>query len=243
MHLVHVWEPSTSTEPPVFEIEKEYRSALPTRFARFVSALNVPAGITVRTETREGKVAPQLIAFAESRHADLVVAGRHGLNLIARFLVGSVTTAIVRGATRSVLVTPEPSAAELDRLQRELTGASMRQTPETWARVLTEFARRNDGRRTTLEVDDPDIGAQTQESGYALIGASYDHHDDRIELMLGVPRAGGPHLTRSIAGVTFLSILTDSTGHELGLCIRHGQGQTLLMLAPEKGEAGVSAAR
>jgi hypothetical protein len=199
-----------------------------------VSALHLPAGIAVRTEVREGKVVPQLIAFAESHHADLVVAGRHGLNPVARFFVGSVTTAIVRGATRSVLVTPEPSSAELDRLQRELAGSSTSQAPETWTRVLTEFARRNEGRRTTLEVDDPSIGAQTQESGYALIGASYDHRDRRVELMLGVPRAGSPHLTRSIAGVDFLSVLADATGNDLGLCIKHGEGQTLLMLAPEK---------
>jgi hypothetical protein len=52
--------------------------------------------------------------------------------------------------------------------------------------------------------------------------------------MLGVPRAGSPHLTRSIAGVDFLSVLADATGNDLGLCIKHGEGQTLLMLAPEK---------
>jgi len=234
LHLVHVWEPSASSDQTVRDVEETYRSGLPARFARFVSALRIPSGISVRTEVREGKVVPQLIAFAESRRADLIVAGRHGLNPIARFFVGSVTTAIVRGATRSVLVTPEPTASELERLQRELTGAAPRQTSETWARVLAEFARHNEGRRTTLQVHDPSLGAQTQESGYALLGATYDHRDGHVELMLGVPRARTPHLTRSIAGVDFVSILADATGNDLGLCIKHGEGQTLLLLAPEK---------
>ena len=233
LHLVHVWEPSESTEPTMFEIEAAYERGLPSRFARFVSALHLPAGVAVRTEVRKGKVVPQLLAYAESQDADLVLAGRHGLNPVARLFVGSVTTALVRGATCSVLVTPEPTGAEFDRLQHELTGASARQTPAEWARVLTAFAKRNDGRRTKLEVDDPSIGAQIQENGYALMGASYDPHDGRVALMLGVPRAAAPHLTHTITGVDFLSLLADATGRDLGVCIKHGEGQTLLMLAPE----------
>jgi len=106
-------------------------------------------------------------------------------------------------------------------------------TPEEWARVLAAFVKRNDGRRTRLEVNDPSIGVQIQETGYSLMGATYDHRDGRLELMLGVPRAAAPHLTRTITGVDFLSTLADATGRELGLCIKHGEGQTVLLLAPE----------
>ena len=233
LHLVHVWEPSASAEPTVFGIEQAYESALPSRFARFVAALRLPGGIAVRTEVRQGKTVPQLLAFAESHHADLLVAGRHGLNAVARFFVGSVTTALVRGATCSLLVTPEPTGAELERLQGELAGTASRQTPEEWARVLAAFVKRNDGRRTRLEVNDPSLGVQIQETGYSLMGATYDHRDGRLELMLGVPRAAAPHLTRTITGVDFLSTLADATGRELGLCIKHGEGQTVLTLAPE----------
>jgi len=233
LHFVHVWEPSRSTDPAVLDIEESYGNTLPGRFARFVVALHIPAGIAVRTEIREGKIVPQLLAFAESRRADLLVAGRHGLNPVARFFVGSVTTALVRGATCSLLVTPEPTAAELERLQGELAGTASRQTPEEWARVLAAFVKRNDGRRTRLEVNDPSIGVQIQETGYSLMGATYDHRDGRLELMLGVPRAAAPHLTRTITGVDFLSTLADATGRELGLCIKHGEGQTVLTLAPE----------
>ena len=233
LHLVHVWEPSGSTEAMMVDIEAKYERGLPTRFARFVSALHVPPGVEVRTEIREGKVVPQILAYAEAHHADLLLAGRHGLNPFARLFVGSVTTALVRGATCSVLVTPEPTGVELDRLQRALTGTASRQTPEEWARVLAGFVKRNAGRRTKLEVDDPASGIQTQETGFALMGATYDRRDGSIELMLGVPRAAAPHLTRRITGVDFLSLLADATGADLGLSIKHGEGQTVLTLARE----------
>src|SRR6185369_1257121 len=47
LHLVHVWEPSGSTEAMMVDIEAKYERALPTRFARFVSALHVPPGVEV----------------------------------------------------------------------------------------------------------------------------------------------------------------------------------------------------
>ena len=233
LHLVHVWQPSTSADPALFDFAQAYESGLPSRFARFVSALRLPAGVAVRTEVRQGKTVPQLLAFAESHHADLIVAGRHGLNPLARLFVGSVTTALVRGTTCSVLVTPEPTGAELERLQNELAGSSSRQTPEEWARILSAFTVRNAGRRTRLEVDDPALDVQIQETGYSLMSATYDHRNGRLELRLGVPNGTAPHLTRTITGVDFLSILADATGRELGLQIRHGEGRTLLMLAPE----------
>jgi len=65
------------------------------------------------------------------------------------------------------------------------------------------------------------------------VRATYDRRDDRVELMLGMPRASAPHLTRTITGVDFVSLLADATGGDLGLCIKHGEGQTVLLLAPE----------
>lgn len=34
---------------------------------------------------------------------------------------------------------------------------------QEWAELLTEFTRRNAGRRTRLEINDPDPGVQQQE--------------------------------------------------------------------------------
>ena len=107
IHVVHVWQPSATADPTVFAVEEEYARAISGRLARFVADLHAPPGVTVDTAVCEGRRAPQIIAYAERHHADLIVAGRHGINTIARFFVGSVTTALLRGATCSVLVTPE----------------------------------------------------------------------------------------------------------------------------------------
>jgi hypothetical protein len=84
-----------------------------------------------------------------------------------------------------------------------------------------------------LEVDDPSIGAQTQKTGYALVGASYDSHDARVEPMFGLPRGDAPHLTRSIAHVDSVAVQSAPTGEDLGLRITHGEGQTILTFQSE----------
>ena len=228
MRLVHVWEQIRSTDEAFLQLERQYAADLPRQFERLTAALQVPAGVTVTFETREGKTVPQLLECAETHHADMIVAGRHGLGLVARFFVGSVTTALVRGASCAVLVTPEPGFAQLDRWQRVLTGTSSTTSPADGPRQLADFTRRNAGRRTALEVDDPAIGAQTQEIGYALLGATYDPRDALVELMFGLPHAASPHLTRGIGKVDSIAVLSTSTGEDLGLRIAHGEGQTLL---------------
>lgn len=233
IHVVHVWQPSASADPTTYAVEDDYSRALPERLARFVAALHVPTGMTVRSSVREGRSVSQLVAYAEEHHVDLVVAGRQGLNPIARLFVGSVSSALLRAATCSVLVTPEPRFPDLDRIRRLLFGTSESREATDWLEQLDAFTRRNTGRRTTLEVDDPEIGAQTQESGYPFVGASYDPHDARVELMLGEPKAGHVHLTRRIGGVDTVSVVTEPSGRDLGLRIKHGSGQTLLTFVPE----------
>jgi nucleotide-binding universal stress UspA family protein len=230
LHLVHVWERTGSSSAAVRDIERRYEAELPAQFARFRSALAIPAGITVTTDVLEGKIAPRLLDFAEASRADLVVAGRQGLNFLARLAVGSVTTTLVRAAACAVLVVPDASFADIDRMRRHLTGTSESDDPARWPEQLDGFTRRNAGRRANLEVDDPELGAQSQESGYAFMGASYDPHDRRIELMLGGP--GAAHLGRGIAHANSIAVLCDAQGKDTGLCIRHGSGQTLLLFGP-----------
>jgi len=54
-------------------------------------------------------VVERVLDFAETTDADLLVAGRQGLSFLTRLMVGSVTTALVRGARCPVLIIPEPS--------------------------------------------------------------------------------------------------------------------------------------
>jgi hypothetical protein len=69
-----------------------------------------------------------------------------------------------------------------------------------------------------------------QEHGYPLRGVAYDHHDQRVEIMLGDLEGTRRHLTRGIAHVESVDILRDSNGQDRVLRLSHGRGQTLLTL-------------
>ena len=99
-----------------------------------------------------------------------------------------------------------------------------------WAEELMTFTRRNAGRRASLEVDDPDYGLLMQEHGYPLLGAAYDHHDKRVEIMLGDLKGTRRHLTRGISNVHSVDVLRDPHGRDRVLRVSHGRGQTLLTL-------------
>ena len=101
-----------------------------------------------------------------------------------------------------------------------------------WATALAGFTARNLGRRTVLEVDDLEIGAQAQEYNYPLIAAMYDTREKHLQIMLGDCNASGRHLSRRIGSVGGLDVLTDEHGHDIALRIAHGSSQTLLTFAP-----------
>lgn len=232
LHLVHVWEPVTDDDR-VRPANAAYAASLPGRFERVRKLLAAPIGVTVKQEVREGKVAEHLLTFADARHADVIVAGRHGLSALERLFVGSVTTTLLHGTTCSLLVAPEPSLAERSGILQALSTTTERLEPSTWAALLEGFTERNHGRRTIVEVDDATLGAQIVESGYALQGAAYDHHDRAIALMLGDGTT--THMTRTITGIASIALHSDAGGHDRALRIAHDSGQTLLTFVPPSG--------
>jgi nucleotide-binding universal stress UspA family protein len=193
--------------------------------------LRVPSDMLVQTVLLQGDPATELLAFAASVNADLVATGSHGHGFVARLLIGSVATRIVRCSTCSVLTVPHAAAMTRARITAEPPAVMALPHPE-WTTQLDEFSRRNFGRRGTLEVDDPDIGAQAQEFAYPLLGATFDAHDQRVELMFGEVGRGKGHLTRSISGVSAIDVLRDDRGRDLAIRVAHGLGQTLLTFAP-----------
>ena len=192
--------------------------------------LQVPAGMIVQRVLLQGDPATELLAFATSVNADTIATGSHGHGFVTRMLVGSVTTRIVRCSTCSVLCVPHAAAMTRARIIPAPSHVSVLARPE-WSSKLDEFTRRNVGRRGTLEVDDPDLGAQAQEHDYPLLGATYDPHDGRVELMFGELGEVGRHLTRSIGDVDRIDTLTNERGQDIALRIAHGAGQTLLTFA------------
>jgi hypothetical protein len=99
-----------------------------------------------------------------------------------------------------------------------------------WAHVLDDFTRRNGGRPTRMEVDDPEIGAQVQETDYRLFGAVYDPRDRCVELMTGDYGTTAGHATHTVRNVTDVWVLSHPGGRDEALCIAHGRGQTILRL-------------
>jgi nucleotide-binding universal stress UspA family protein len=189
--------------------------------------LRLPPGMILQRVVLQGDPATELLAFAASVNADLIATGSHGNGFVSRMLIGSVATRILRCATCSVLTIPHAAAATRARMSADPPIVNALDRPD-WSKALNDFTRRNIGRRGTLEVDDPEIGAQAQEHDYPLLGAAYDQHDGRVELMFGELGEADRHLSRSIGHVNRIDVLEDEQGRDLALRIAHGVGQTLL---------------
>jgi hypothetical protein len=201
---------------------------IPKSFERLTAALDLPSSITVETITLEGKASREILKFARKTGADLIVTGSRGAGLMSRILVGSTATGIIRGADCAVLAVPAaPGSDRMIGVEEfaEGPGAAAR-----WAEELSAFTKRNAGRRASLEVDDPDYGLLMQEHGYPLLGVAYDHHDQRVEIMLGDLEGTRRHLTRGISHVRSVDVLRDAGGRDRVLRVAHGRGQTLLTL-------------
>jgi phosphatidylserine/phosphatidylglycerophosphate/cardiolipin synthase-like enzyme len=100
-----------------------------------------------------------------------------------------------------------------------------------WAALVGELTRRNRGRRTIIESDDPGLGAQSQEYNYPFIGAVYDERNDHLKLMLGDGRSAFCQVSRNIDDVRVLDVLTDDAGRDRALRVEHGAAQTLMTFA------------
>lgn len=204
-----------------------YKVGAGDALARTREELRVPAGMAIQNIVLQGDAATELLAFATGVSADLIATGSHGHGFVARMLVGSVATRLVRASTCSVLVVPH--SAVVTQVGIRFEAPLVRALPHAdWSAQLDAFTRRNAGRRGTLEVDDPEIGAQAQEFAYPLSGATYDAHDRRVTLMFGDSRRGAPHLTRGISAPEAVEILQNDRGRDLAIRITHGTGQTLL---------------
>ena len=84
-----------------------------------------------------------------------------------------------------------------------------------------------------LEIDDPAIGAQVQETGLALVGAAYDSHDHRVALMFASRARRDVHFTRTLGDVRSLAVSSDSRDVDYALYIESDGGGTLLTFLDE----------
>jgi len=184
--------------------------------------------MNVHVAILRGEPGRELVNFASRNNVDLVVSGTHGYGFFNRLVLGSVATALVRGAPCSVLAVPGSALTRATTIVGASHGHTHSVASADRAHELSEFTRRNAGRQCSVEIDDADIGAQLQGSRLPLVGASYDRHGNEVQLMLGVRGLAGRYLTHVVPGVTELEILCDEVGRERAMRVSNEEGSTLI---------------
>jgi nucleotide-binding universal stress UspA family protein len=228
VHLVHAWSRVEAVLPNAVlaTFNERYAASLPEKFARMREALGQTDRVTIETLAVEGRPADLVLTVAHSMRADLVVAGTHGRGVVERWLLGSTSSALLRGAECSVLLAPPPPIAERMELVRQMSDTSSVREPAEWDAELRAFVQRNHDRPTALEIDDPKLGAQVQERGLTLVGASYDPHDRRVALMFGDAKRR-VHFTRNLARIRSVAV-TSGPHDDRALWIQSDDGATLV---------------
>jgi len=237
IHVVHVSPLPTQVPPHFLAWVPLLEESVAPRFERVKAELGAPPRVTVECVQLEGKPSSQILNFARSAQVDLIVTGSRGGGFIDRLLMGSTSRGLVRGVPCAVLIVPTPANLDVPYALLEPEHAPI--PPDRWASELQAFTSRNAGRRVSIEVDDPEFGAQSQESGYPLLGVAYDHHDRRVEIMVGDFKGTAHHLTRGIDHVQSIDLMRDASGRDWILRIAHGEGQTILTLNREPGSAPI----
>ena len=105
LNLVHVVPRERMLLDPWLS-DREYERLVHHRFSRLRDSLSALPNVTLNEVIRTGDVARTLIGYADATNSELIAAGSHGHGFVARRLLGSVTTALLRAATSMVLIVP-----------------------------------------------------------------------------------------------------------------------------------------
>ena len=202
IHLVHVLSGMEFLPTLSEEWREDYEAELTDRLSGFARDLQAPSGCEAHVHVLEGEPSHEILVFSKGRGADLLVAGSHGHSFVGRLLMGSVSTRLVRSSTVPVLVVP-PSEPSEEGLAEDSVG----HREEGWVKELHGFTQANVGRRTTLELDDPELGIQECGRGFLLWGVDYDPRRDRVDIMLGQSGTVEGHLTHSLPGPKEIEIV------------------------------------
>jgi nucleotide-binding universal stress UspA family protein len=111
VHLVHVM-PRDSAVSAENGWGPSYKDDAESELARLAKKLQAPRGMVVQRVVLQGDPATELLAFATKNSADLIATGSHGHGFIARLLIGSVVTKIVRASPCTVLAVPPVKVME-----------------------------------------------------------------------------------------------------------------------------------
>jgi nucleotide-binding universal stress UspA family protein len=230
VHLVNVRPRIDQTDTVRRELDTAYQQRANSLLEQMTVML-ASEGVQFNSTLLVGDTAEQLRSFLSASQADLVVLATHGFGFVRRLVLGSLASAMVHTAPCSVLCVPGSARTNAAARARGAASATTRQlAPITFDAELAAFTIRNTGRRCTVEVDQPDLGAQQLGHELPLIGATFDRTSGAASFMFGASGLAGPHLTHNVAAVTSIDISGDANGHDRALRLVHGGGQTLLLL-------------
>lgn len=224
-HLIHVMSGMEFLPNMSEDWRRGYEEELEERLKELGKGLEARGEGSVDAHVLEGEPAHELLEFVEGRGIDLIVAGSHGHSFVGRLLMGSVSTRLIRGSHVPVLVVPPAELWKEDSPPRE-----QREEAEAWVAELKKFTRTHAGRRTTLELDDPEQGTRLCGKYFPLWGVDYDPRLDRIDIMLGRTGTVEGHLTHSIPHPLEITLESGSEGAVESLHIRLKEGRVVLRL-------------
>lgn len=107
LYLVHVDEPVEVFPDGLALPDPDYYPGQLLKLLRKnASDLSAPSGVVVESVVLSGRPTRAIAEFCDRVGAELLVAGTHGLPRVARFLLGSVSTGLVRNIHKPVIVVP-----------------------------------------------------------------------------------------------------------------------------------------
>jgi len=101
--ILHVI-PSAEDRPPVAGTEGARQERGGQSILHAATEVAKAAGVKVKTELRKGRVADQILQFAERYKPDVIVMGSRGMSREKGLLLGSVSQAVSQYSKCSVLI-------------------------------------------------------------------------------------------------------------------------------------------
>ena len=92
--------------PHLLQDDHRYPGDVIVWFRRIMAELGCHGSTFIEPVVLNGNAVQAVSSFAERVGADLIAAGSHGHSKLERFLLGSVSTGLVRNAKCGVLVAP-----------------------------------------------------------------------------------------------------------------------------------------
>lgn len=83
-----------------------YEERVRATMSELVTRLDVPDGVHVQPVVRQGDPGSRILDYAAETHAGMIAVGTRGQGFVARMLVGSVATKVIRGSSIAVLTLP-----------------------------------------------------------------------------------------------------------------------------------------